>query len=146
MVELLKAPVAFGTARALRPAYGLYDIANIAGKTGTTNKNTDAWYIGFTPQLLAGVWVGCDDPLLRFLYTETGQGSRAAMPIWGLFMKKAYNDPKLKLKKDMKFFMPSDSSLVKNVCNEGEEYLIGGGDVGNMNNIDEENPDSEYGQ
>jgi hypothetical protein len=61
-------------------------------------------------------------------------------------MKKAYNDPKLKLKKEMKFFTPSDSSLVKNVCNEGEEYLIGGGDVGNMNNIDEENPDSEYGQ
>ncbi|MCZ0211858.1 hypothetical protein OZK63_41610, partial [Streptomyces sp. UMAF16] len=67
-----------------------FDVSgNIAGKTGTTNDNSDAWFMGYTPQLLAGAWVGCDD---RFIHINSssynGQGARAAMPIWGYFYEK----------------------------------------------------------
>ena len=142
MCELLKGPVSSGGTAARLRSYFTFP-TDVGGKTGTTNKNTDAWFIGFTPQLLAGVWVGCDDPLLRFLSTDIGQGGHAAMPAWGMFMQKIYNDPKLALNKDAKFFSPSDSSLLKNVCNEGEEILISGDDTGQA---DEEVPDSEYGK
>lgn len=94
--------------------------------------------------MLAGVWVGCDDPLLRFLYTGTGQGGRAAMPIWGMFMQKAYSDPKLALDKNAKFFKPSDSTLVKDLCEDGSGTLISGGDAGDWGQVDEESPESEY--
>lgn len=143
MCQLMKGPVsAGGTAAGLR-GYFTYPV-DVAGKTGTTNKNTDAWFIGYTPQLLCGVWVGCDDPLIRFLYTGNGQGGRAAMPVFGMFMQKAYSDPKLALNKTAKFFRPSDSTLVKDLCEEGTETLISGGATGNWGQVDEENPDSEY--
>lgn len=90
----------------------------VAGKTGTTNKNTDAWFIGYTPELIAGVWVGCDDPLIHFLYTSTGQGGRAAMPVFGMFMQKAYSDEKLSLNKKATFFKPSDTTLINNICHD----------------------------
>ncbi len=143
MCQIMKGPVSKGGTAASLRAYFTYP-TDVAGKTGTTNKNTDAWFIGFTPQLLAGVWVGCDDPLLRFLYTSTGQGGHAAMPVWANFMQKAYGDPKLALNKNAKFYRPSDSSLVKDICEDGGETLISGGDTGNFNQVDEENPDSEY--
>ena len=65
----------------------------IAGKTGTTNDNSDGWFMGYTPQLLAGAWVGCDDRFIRFNSTDAGQGSRVAMPIWAYFYEKVMNDP-----------------------------------------------------
>lgn len=143
MCQVMKGPVGpGGTAAGLR-GYFSYPV-DVAGKTGTTNKNTDAWFIGYTPELLCGVWVGCDDPLIRFLYTGTGQGGRAAMPIFGMFMQKAYSDPKLALNKNAKFFRPSDSTLVSDLCETENETLISGGDVGNWGQIDEENLDSEY--
>lgn len=143
MCEIMKGPVSpGGTAASLR-AYFKYP-TDVAGKTGTTNKNTDAWFIGFTPQLLSGVWVGCDDPLLRFLYTSTGQGGHAAMPVWGMFMQKVYSDNKLAFNQNAKFFTPSDSSLSKNLCNDNDATLISGGNVGNFNQSDEDAPDSEY--
>ncbi|MDB5226119.1 MAG: penicillin-binding protein, partial [Bacteroidota bacterium] len=145
MCQLLKGPVSPGGTAARLRSYFTYP-TDVGGKTGTTNKNTDAWFIGFTPQLLAGIWVGCDDPILHFLYTETGQGGHAAMPVWGYFMQKAYSDPRLALNKDAKFFLPSDSSLVKNVCTETGDALISGGNTGNWGEVIEENPDSEYGK
>jgi penicillin-binding protein 1A len=63
-----------------------------AGKTGTTQDFTDAWFVGYTPQLSAGVWVGFDDPRIKF-GGWYGQGGRAAAPIWGRFMKAVYDDP-----------------------------------------------------
>src|SRR5690606_6177675 len=78
-----------GTATRLRYRYSLS--GEMAGKTGTTNNQADAWYIGYTPQLLAGVWVGCDDRFLRFSSTGQGQGAAAALPIWALFFKKIMN-------------------------------------------------------
>ncbi|HND44985.1 MAG TPA: hypothetical protein PLC61_01110, partial [Chitinophagales bacterium] len=116
------------------------------GKTGTTNNNTDGWFIGFTPQLVAGAWVGCDDPILHFLTTGNGMGAASAMPIFGKFMYKAYNDPKLKkLKKDMDFFIPSDAELAKNVCSGDEvETDIYNSTVGGNTDAVEENYDTEY--
>lgn len=144
MVDMMKGPVGpGGTGASLKGRFGLGGL-NVCGKTGTTNKNTDAWFIGYTPQLVAGAWVGCDDPIIHLLYTGNGQGAAAAMPVFGLFMNKAYNDPKLALKRDMKFYTPSDSSLVKNSCNEAEEYILQDGSVGSYNDFNEDNSDSEY--
>ncbi|MFZ9661648.1 MAG: transglycosylase domain-containing protein, partial [Chitinophagaceae bacterium] len=70
MTKMMQGVVDFGTGRALRGAYGI--TTEIAGKTGTTNDNADGWFLGFTPQLLAGVWVGADDPFLRLLNTSGG--------------------------------------------------------------------------
>lgn len=142
MVDLMTGPVGpGGTGASLRGRFSLGDIDNICGKTGTTNNNTDGWFIGFTPQLLAGAWVGCDDPIIHFLTTGNGMGAATAMPIFGLFMHKAYNDPKLKLNKKAKFFTPSDSSLIKNICEEGQEILISGN---NWGQVDEVVSGSEY--
>lgn len=146
MVDMLKGPVGpGGTGGSLRSRFGLADIKNICGKTGTTNNNTDGWFIGFTPQLVAGAWVGCDDPILHFLTTGNGMGSASAMPIFGKFMHKAYNDPKLKqLKKDMDFFIPSTADLVKNTCSGDDgEFMINDGLTGN-GDVLEENYDTEY--
>ncbi|MBK6633865.1 MAG: hypothetical protein IPG38_05725 [Chitinophagaceae bacterium] len=65
-----------------------------AGKTGTTNNNTDGWFIGFTPELLAGTWVGCDDPFIR-IYANNAGGAEMSAPKWGIFMNKVYADKKL---------------------------------------------------
>jgi penicillin-binding protein 1A len=92
-----------GTAQRIR-RYGLY--GDIAGKTGTTNKQADAWFIGYTPQLLAGTWVGCDDRFLRFNSEAQGQGSAAALPIWINFFHKVFNDRSLEIKQDVRFKAP----------------------------------------
>lgn len=91
MVELMKGVVQFGTARSLNN----YNIpVQKAGKTGTTNDNADGWFIGYTPELIAGTWVGCEDPFIR-IYSGTSGGNELALPKWGLFMSKVYADKKL---------------------------------------------------
>lgn len=91
MVELMKGVVQFGTARSLNN----YNIpVEKAGKTGTTNDNADGWFIGYTPELIAGTWVGCEDPFIR-IYSGTSGGNELALPKWGLFMSKVYADKKL---------------------------------------------------
>jgi penicillin-binding protein 1A len=76
-----------GTGYALWRDYQIYVPAG--GKTGTTNDFTDAWFVGFTPHLAAGVWVGFDDPTLSLGNGETG--ARAALPFWGQFIKTVYD-------------------------------------------------------
>ncbi|MFI5205052.1 MAG: hypothetical protein ACHQF2_11205, partial [Flavobacteriales bacterium] len=71
--------------------------APVAGKTGTTQNNTDGWFIGITPDLATCVWVGADNSGVRFHTTENGQGASTSLPIWGYYMKKIYADKKLKL-------------------------------------------------
>jgi len=71
-----------------------------AGKTGTTQNNTDGWFIGLTPDLVTGVWVGAQDPTVRFSSTALGQGANTGLPIYGYFMKKVYADNKLKVSKE----------------------------------------------
>jgi penicillin-binding protein 1A len=102
MVQLMEGVVKFGTAKALS-SYSI-PVAK-AGKTGTTNDNADGWFIGYTPELLAGSWVGCDDPFLR-IYATSG-GNEMAAPEWGMFMSKVYADKKLGLGKLKEFEKPS---------------------------------------
>lgn len=93
MTDLLKGVVNGGTAtRGVRTFFN----GPCAGKTGTTNDYADAWFVGFTPQLAAGVWVGFDDQRVRF-QSGDGQGGRAAAPIFGRFMQKVYDDPSINL-------------------------------------------------
>jgi len=84
-------------------SYGLSN--EIAGKTGTTNDNSDAWFMGYTPQLLAGTWVGCDDRFIRF-NNDIGQGSAAALPIWAYFFQNVLADKTLGLDRNAKFSKP----------------------------------------
>ena len=95
MVSMLKDVINKGTGVAVRARYG-FDV-EAAGKTGTTQSMRDAWFAGFTPQLVAVVWTGFDDERIKFTSMEYGQGARAALPIWAGFMKRCYSDPSLKL-------------------------------------------------
>jgi penicillin-binding protein 1A len=94
VIELMKGVVEGGTATRLRGRYGLTN--PIAGKTGTTQNNSDGWFMGLTPDLVTGVWVGCEDRAAHFRSTALGQGANTALPIWGLFMKKVYADRSLR--------------------------------------------------
>ena len=104
MARMMQGTVDIGTASGLRSRLGA---AEMAGKTGTTNDNADAWYMGYTPQLLGGVWIGCDD---RFIRNESsgGYGGAAARPIWEAFFKKVYADKTLGIERDAKFIQPAD--------------------------------------
>lgn len=95
MVSMLKDVVNKGTGIAVRARYGLEMEAG--GKTGTTQSLRDAWFAGFTPQLVAVVWTGFDDERIKFTSMEYGQGARASLPIWAGFMKRCYADSTLGL-------------------------------------------------
>ncbi|HCD35905.1 MAG TPA: PBP1A family penicillin-binding protein [Chlorobium sp.] len=95
MVSMMKDVINKGTGIAVRARYGL-DI-EAGGKTGTTQSLRDAWFAGFTPQLVAVVWTGFDDERIKFTSMEYGQGARASLPIWAGFMKRCYADPALGL-------------------------------------------------
>jgi penicillin-binding protein 1A len=131
MTKMLQGVVDFGTGRALRGAYGVS--SEVAGKTGTTNDNADGWFIGFSPQLLSGVWVGCDDPFLRMLYTSGG--SQMAMPAWAYYYQQVFNDKTLNIDPTAKFLAPASMQneilFDYNQVNESEEPVpIEGGDEG----------------
>ena len=85
MLQMLRQVVDRGTAQRLRTTYKLPN--DMAGKTGTTQSHADGWFIGLTPELVAGVWVGNDDPNLHFRTITYGQGAAMALPVWGLFMQ-----------------------------------------------------------
>ena len=94
-VNLMKGVVQGGTGVRLSYRFGLKN--PIAGKTGTTQKNSDGWFMGITPDLVSGVWVGCEDRSVHFRTTSQGQGAEMALPIWAMYMKKVYADKKLKI-------------------------------------------------
>lgn len=100
MVDMLKGVVDGGTASRLRRAEFGGITYPIGGKTGTTNDNSDAWFIGITPQLVTGVWTGCEDRGISFSNMQYGQGAAAALPVFGLFMKRVYADSKLGYSKE----------------------------------------------
>lgn len=83
---------------------------SIAGKTGTTQNQSDGWFIGMVPNLVTGVWVGCEDRSARFKSITYGQGATAALPIWGYFMKKCYEDNELQVSKE-DFEKPENMSI-----------------------------------
>ena len=90
MIQMMRGVVDGGTGSRLRSRYGLS--GPIAGKTGTTNDNSDGWFIAYTPTITAGVWVGAEDRYVHFTSTALGQGANMALPIWGLWMKKVLAD------------------------------------------------------
>ncbi len=92
-VELMKGVVDYGTGGRLRYKYNIS--YPVAGKTGTTQNNSDAWFIGMTPKLVTGVWIGGEMRSIHFNNMTYGQGAAAALPVWGLYMKKVYDDPKI---------------------------------------------------
>ena len=106
MLVLLKGVVDGGTAGRLRFRYNIP--GEIGGKTGTTNRNSDAWFVGFTPQLVSGCWVGGEDRDIHFDSMRMGQGATMALPIWAYFMKKVYADKSLGYDPSVKFDMPAD--------------------------------------
>lgn len=96
MLYMMKGVVDKGTGLRLRgPRYRFTQ--PIAGKTGTTQDNSDGWFIGVTPDLVSGVWTGGEDRTVRFRSTNLGEGANTALPIWALFMKKVYANPELKI-------------------------------------------------
>ena len=107
MVEMLRGVVQGGTAGRLRRDFGLTN--DIGGKTGTTNLCADGWFMGITPKLVTGVWAGGEERSIQFSNGELGQGSRMALPAWGIYMKKVYDDPVLSqiYSRDDKFEAPA---------------------------------------
>lgn len=106
-VEMMKGVVNRGTAASIRPRYGLPSLA-LAGKTGTTQANADAWFIGMTPDIVAGCWVGFEQPSVHF--ASSGTGAAAALPVVGRFLNRAYGDYKLKLNMNATFPALQDST------------------------------------
>ena len=95
MLKLMQGVVESGTGARLRYKYNFTN--PIAGKTGTTQNNSDGWFMGLTPGLVTGVWVGCEDRSVHFRATNLGQGANMALPIWAIYMKKAMADRKINL-------------------------------------------------
>ena len=96
-LSLMEGVVQFGTGARIRNRFKIpYPVA---GKTGTTQNNSDGWFMGLTPDLVSGVWVGCEDRSVHFRSTFLGQGANTALPIWGLYMQKVYADSTIKISK-----------------------------------------------
>lgn len=106
MLTMLMGVVDNGTAGRLRYRYNFQ--GQIGAKTGTTNNNSDGWFIGFTPQLVSGCWVGGEDRDIHFDRGQMGQGATMALPIWAIFMKKVYADRSLGIDPMAKFDFPED--------------------------------------
>jgi len=133
-----------GTGQRMGNQFGL--VNDIAGKTGTTNDNSDAWFMGYTPQLLAGTWVGCDDRFIRFS-SKIGEGNAAALPIWAYFFKKALADKTLGLDRKAEFSKPEVMSNdvifdYMNTINARTSAPAEGEDVGNGTSEDYIIPDA----
>ena len=109
MANLMQGVVNSGTGIRLRAKYGLK--GEIAGKTGTTNDQSDGWFIGYTPSLTAGVWVGAEDRQVHFESLALGGGSNMALPIWGLFMQKVLQDGTLGVYETDRFVAPPGITL-----------------------------------
>jgi penicillin-binding protein 1A len=108
MLQMMKGVINFGTGGSLRGGRSWGGItAPTAGKTGTTQNNSDGWFVGITPELVTGVWVGAEDRAVRFKTMTWGQGGRMALPIYGYFMQRIYKDPVIALS-TRDFEPPSD--------------------------------------
>ena len=132
-VRLMEGVVLQGTAARLRFRYKL-DMP-IAGKTGTTDNNSDGWFMGYTPMLTAGAWVGCEDRSAHFRSTNLGQGANTALPIWAIFAKKCYEDKSLKFNKQ-DFPAPENTELDMRLFNCREFNAENGGQQGGRYNFD----------
>ena len=119
MLYMMMGVVDNGTAGRLRYRYKLE--GQIGAKTGTTNNNSDGWFIAFTPQLVSGCWVGGEERDIHFDSMSMGQGATMALPIWAIFMKKVYADPSLGYSPTVKFDMPADYNPCYHAGSGGEQ-------------------------
>jgi penicillin-binding protein 1A len=122
MTYMLKGVVEEGTGVRMRYKYGLNN--PIGGKTGTTNDNSDGWFMGITPQLVGGVWTGCEDRAIHFRSTNLGEGANTALPIFALFLKKVYADSSLGIKKG-DFSPPKGGNAITLDCNQYQNQESG---------------------
>lgn len=104
MIEMLRSVINEGTGGRIRRVYKI--TADMGGKTGTTQNNSDGWFMGFTPSLVTGCWVGGEERDIHFDNMSDGQGASMALPIWGLYMNKVYADKSLPYSQDEKFDIP----------------------------------------
>lgn len=121
MLEMLRAVMNGGTGSRMRYRYNIE--CDMGGKTGTTNRNADAWFMGFTPSLVSGCWVGGEDRDIHFDSMRMGQGANMALPVWAYYMKKVFADKSLGYDPNEKFDIPDDF----NPCSsELDDYTPGG--------------------
>lgn len=120
MLKMLQKVTAGGTATRLRYLYGIDYTIPIAGKTGTTQNNSDGWFIGVTPDLVSGAWVGWDDMKVRFRSTSLGSGAAMALPIFAYYMKSVYADNSIKINKG-DFEQPQDTEGLVFDCKKQSE-------------------------
>jgi len=118
MVYMMQGVVDGGTSSRIRYKYGMKN--EMAGKTGTTNNQSDGWFIGFVPNLVAGGWVGGEERSIRFSTTALGQGSTVALPIWALFFQKVYADGTLGVSK-ANFEKPDNDDGIELDCGKYEQ-------------------------
>ncbi len=118
MVTMLRGVIDSGTGRSLRSTIH----ADMGGKTGTTNSNADGWFMGFTPRLVVGAWVGGDDRDIHFDSMSYGQGARAALPIYQKFMNKVYRDGRFGINQEQKFVAPEGFDPCYNSLDELRSY------------------------
>lgn len=125
MIDMLKAVVSYGTGRRV---HGYFNVSGeMGGKTGTTNNNSDGWYVGLVPRLVTAVWVGGEDRDIHFQSTSIGQGAASALPIWGKYMRKVYDDETLGYNSADKFPKFDDPA-------PGNEIINGYGDAPELPN------------
>ncbi len=121
MVDMLRGvTMSGGTAVRLRSPRYYALTGDMGGKTGTTQNHSDGWFMGITPDLVAGAWTGGEDRFMRFRSLEYGQGARMAMPIWGLFFQKLYADKELGYDMDKKFEKPKSRMTIELDCSKYE--------------------------
>lgn len=134
MINLMKGVAEYGTASGELSRRGIPKSVEIACKTGTTQNNSDGWFIGLTPNLATGVWVGWEDRATHFASTGEGQGAKMALPIWAIYMKKIWGDKTMEIKPEDKFIKPSDWT---GNCSDLQGLRGGYGDEDGLQTIDE---------
>jgi penicillin-binding protein 1A len=127
MTYMLKGVIENGTGSRLTYKYGIRN--PVAGKTGTTQDNSDGWFIGATPQLVTGVWTGCEDRDIHFRSTSLGEGANTALPIFALYMKRVYANPALGIKKNVDFDAPKTPIAITMNCDVYDQQEQGTNDV-----------------
>ena len=119
MLVMLRAVINEGTGGRIRRLYNI--TADMGGKTGTTQNNSDGWFMGFTPSLVSGCWVGGEERDIHFDRMADGQGASMALPIWGIYMNKVYADKALGYSQEEKFDIPDEFDPCKDKVSELEE-------------------------
>ncbi|MDB5001491.1 MAG: peptidase [Mucilaginibacter sp.] len=127
MTYMLKGVIDEGTGYRLRRDYHIMN--PIGGKTGTTNDNSDGWFIGITPQLVTGIWTGCEDRDIHFRSTRLGEGANTALPIFAGYMKRVYANTALGIKKNVDFVPPKSGVSITLDCGAYSQQQKGTNEV-----------------